>query len=84
MLDPVIVGRVIRRFRERTDHSQEVISELAGIGRSHLSAIERGERRPTLDTFVKISQALGVGPGVIMNDIMLEMEEEENEKNKTY
>lgn len=51
MLDAVIVGRVIQQFREERGVSQEVMSGLAGIGRTHLSAIERGERRPTMDTF---------------------------------
>ena len=45
MLDAVIVGRVIQQFREERGVSQEVMSGLAGIGRTHLSAIERGERR---------------------------------------
>jgi DNA-binding XRE family transcriptional regulator len=46
--------------------SQELTSGLAGIGRTHLSAIERGERKPTLDTFFKIADALNVRPSVLM------------------
>lgn len=60
MLDAVIVGRVIQQFREERGVSQEVMSGLAGIGRTHLSAIERGERRPTMDTFFKICEAMNV------------------------
>lgn len=51
MLDAVLVGRVIQRFREQKNQSQELVSGFAGIGRTHLSAIERGERKPTLETF---------------------------------
>ena len=51
MLDAVVVGNVIQQEREEKGLSQEVVSGFAGIGRTHLSAIERGERRPTLDTF---------------------------------
>ena len=58
MLDAFIVGKVIQEYRERKGISQEVLSGLADIGRTHLSAIERGERRPTLETFFRISQAL--------------------------
>ena len=36
MLDPVIVGRAIQEFRERKGLSQEVVSGLADIGRTHL------------------------------------------------
>lgn len=66
MLDAVIVGRVIQHFRESQGKSQELISGLAGIGRTHLSAIERGERKPTLDTFCKISYALGMKPSILL------------------
>lgn len=53
MLDAVVVGNVIQQEREEKGLSQEVVSGFAGIGRTHLSAIERGERRPTLDTFLR-------------------------------
>ena len=52
MLNAVIVGRVIQQFREKKKMSQELLSGLAGIGRTHLSAIERGERKPTLRPFI--------------------------------
>lgn len=74
MLDAVVVGRVIQRFREGKKQSQELVSGLAGIGRTHLSAIERGERKPTLETFFKISEALGVRPSVLMSAIEEELE----------
>ena len=69
MLNTYIVGDVIRRFREERNKSQELVSGLAGIGRTHLSAIERGERRPTLDTFFRIAYALGIKPSVLMQTI---------------
>ena len=74
MLDAVVVGRVIQRFREGKKQSQELVSGLAGIGRTHLSAIERGERKPTIETFFKISEALGVRPSVLMAAIEEELE----------
>lgn len=79
MLDAVIVGRIIQRFREQKKQSQELVSGLAGIGRTHLSAIERGERKPTLETFFKICEALNVRPNVVMAAI-----EEEIYKYRTY
>ena len=69
-LDPVIVGEAISRFRKSKRISQEVLSGLANIGRTHLSAIERGERKPTLETLYRISCALGVN----MSDIVIEIE----------
>ena len=74
MLDSVIVGQVIQRFREQKKQSQELVSGFAGIGRTHLSAIERGERKPTLETFFKIADALEVKPSVLMAAIEEEID----------
>ncbi len=69
-LDPIIVGKAIAYFRNTKKLSQEVLSGLADIGRTHLSAIERGERKPTLETLYRISCALEVN----MSDIVIEIE----------
>lgn len=66
MLDAVVVGRVIQDLREKKGLSQEVVSGLAGIGRTHLSAVERGERKPTMETFYRISDALQIRPSELM------------------
>ena len=76
MLDSVIVGRVIQRVREEKKQSQELVSGLAGIGRTHLSAIERGERKPTLETFYRIARAMGMKPSALLMAIESENEED--------
>ena len=68
-LDPIIVGKTIAKFRNNKKLSQEVLSGLADIGRTHLSAIERGERKPTLETLYRISCALDVKMSDIVKDI---------------
>lgn len=73
MLDAKIVGRVLQRIRENKGRSQELVSGFAGIGRTHLSAIERGERKPTLETFFKIAEALEMRPSEIMVEIEKEL-----------
>ena len=73
MLDAVVVGRVIQDYRERKGLSQEVVSGLADLGRTHLSAIERGVRKPTLETFFKLSEAMDVKPSVLMQRIEQEI-----------
>lgn len=71
-LNPIAVGTVIAKFRERKGMTQEVLSGLSDIGRTHLSAIERGERKPTLETLYRISCALNVK----MSEITIAIEEE--------
>ena len=69
LLDASLVGRVIQDYRESKGLSQKVVSGLADIGRTHLSAIERGARKPTLETFFRISEALGIRPSELMRMI---------------
>lgn len=69
MLDPIIVGNVIQQVREKKGVSQEVVSGLADIGRTHLSAIERGARKPTLETFFRIADAMGIKASALMKQI---------------
>ena len=73
VVDAIAVGNVIQRMREKKKLSQEVLSGLAGIGRTHLSAIERGERKPTLETFFKLSYALEIKPSALMAEIEKEL-----------
>lgn len=68
-LDPRIVGEVIAKCRKEKGISQEVLSGLADIGRTHLSAIERGERKPTLETLYRISCALDIKMSAVVKRI---------------
>ena len=69
MLNPVTVGKVLQKCREEKGMSQELVSGLAGIGRTHLSAIERGIRKPTLETFYRISEAMDVRPSTLLKAV---------------
>ncbi len=46
MVDAGLIGEVIRNFRRSKGLSQEVLSGLAGLNRTHYSKIERGLRPP--------------------------------------
>jgi transcriptional regulator with XRE-family HTH domain len=74
MLDAIVVGKVLQKYRESKGLSQEVVSGLADIGRTHLSAIERGVRKPTLDTFFKLSVAMDIKPSELMKLIEEELD----------
>ena len=52
-LDPQLVGEVIAARRKKKGVSQEVLSGLADIGRTHLSASERGERKPMARRYMR-------------------------------
>ena len=69
MVKPEIVGHVLTEYRERKGLTQDVLSGLAGLDRTHYSKLERGLRSPTLDTLFKIGHALDVPPQIILKSI---------------
>ncbi len=75
MVNAVTVGKVIQKLRKSKGMSQEVLSGLAGLDRTHYSKIERGLRSPTIDTLFKISQALDIPPHDLIKEIEAAIEE---------
>jgi transcriptional regulator with XRE-family HTH domain len=57
-----VFGERIRALRQNRGLSQERLAELAGIHRTYLSSLERGERNVSLDNIYAIAEALGVSP----------------------
>lgn len=53
-----IAGQVIGKLRTERGMSQEVLSGLAGIARSHLSMIENGSKTANVETLWRIASAL--------------------------
>lgn len=62
-------GRRVRACRKRTDLSQERLGELAGLHRTYIGHVERGEVNPSLHNIVRLAVALGVNPGDLVKDL---------------
>lgn len=60
--DRMAAGRVIRRLRMERKQSQELLSGLAGIARSHLAMIETGAKQPNFETIWRIANVLHLPP----------------------
>lgn len=52
------LGRAIRSHRLQAGLSQEALADAAGIDRSHMGEIERGERNVSLVNVEKVANAL--------------------------
>lgn len=48
----------LRRLREMKKISQEHLADLAGLHRTYVSSVERGERNITVDSMEKLAEAL--------------------------
>ncbi len=59
-------GIVISRLRVQKGLTQERMSGLAGIARSHLVALENGEKTVRLDTLWRIADALEITPSELI------------------
>ena len=70
-----VSGRVIRALRAREGLSQEVLSGLAGIARSHLAMIEGGMKNASVDTLWRIADALGLRLSELIRMVEEEMGE---------
>ena len=57
-----IVGNNINKYRKNLNISQEELAEKAGLHRTYIGGIERGERNITLDSLQVIATALNVAP----------------------
>ena len=56
------LGAAVRARRKAMQMSQESLADLAGIDRSHMGRIERGERKVTILNLARIAAALEVSP----------------------
>ena len=56
-------GRGLRELRRKANLSQEELGDLAGLDRSYIGGVERGERNVSLVNIHKIASALGMNPG---------------------
>ena len=55
-------GRKVREIRKEQGLSQEALAARAGLDRSYMGHIERGEKNVTLTKMYQIADALGVSP----------------------
>ncbi len=57
-----LVGRNVRRLRQRRGLSQERFAEISGLSQQYISGLEQGRRNPTVVTMYELATALSVDP----------------------
>ena len=59
-------GAAVRALRMERGIAQESLANLAGVERSHMGKVERGEHMPTLAIIFKIAGALDCSTAVLL------------------
>ena len=54
------LGEVVREQRQELGLSQEALADLAGLDRSYMGGVERGEHNIAFINLLKVSKALGL------------------------
>ena len=64
------IGKKIRFYRESKKWTQEVFAEKIGLSLTYVGMIERGEKIPKLETFIRIANTLNVSADVLLSDVL--------------
>jgi transcriptional regulator with XRE-family HTH domain len=56
----------LRRERQVRGWSQEALAHIAGLHRTYIGSIERGERNVSIDNIERLARALGIEPADLM------------------
>lgn len=65
-----LVGMRIRELRLAKGISQEALADEAGVHRTYMGSVERGERNISLENIVRIAKALRVRPHELLKNIL--------------
>ncbi|MCC0697246.1 helix-turn-helix domain-containing protein [Clostridioides sp. ES-S-0048-02] len=75
MLEPnkieIIIGNRIRNYRKRLGYSQDMLAEKADLYPAYIGQIERGEKRASLHSILKIANALEMPLEILFENIIL-------------
>lgn len=64
------IGKNIRKYRLMKKYRQEDLAERAGLTTNYIGMVERGEKIPSLETFIKILNALEVSSDMVLADVL--------------
>ena len=66
----VHIGKVFQENRLKNNMTQNEVSELTGLEPRHISQLERGFTKGSIDTLLKLCNAYKITPDVILYDLL--------------
>lgn len=73
-----VFGQNVRRIRRTRGYSQEELAERAGLHRTYVGSIERGERNVSLYNIVLLARALDVPASELFSGIDTQVSSDES------
>lgn len=64
------IGNICKQYRQRNNLTQNQVAELTGLEPRHISQIERGLSKGSIDTLLKLCNAYKITPDIILYDLL--------------
>ena len=64
------IGKNIRKYRTSKGMRQEDLAEKTGLTAVYIGMLERGEKLPSLETFINIANALEISSDVLLCEVL--------------
>lgn len=69
-MDYRTIGANLRKIRVQKKLRQEDVAERANLSVNYVGAVERGERLPSLETFIALLNATGASADIVLSDVL--------------
>ena len=64
------IGQNIKKYRVAKKMRQEGLAELCGLSSNYIGMLERGEKLPSIEAFIRILNALEVSADLVLIDVL--------------
>ncbi|WP_050181287.1 helix-turn-helix domain-containing protein [Domibacillus robiginosus] len=62
-------GLILKKYRNQSGLSQEALAFKSGLDRTYISLLERGKRKPTINTIFSIAIILNERPSKLIKEL---------------
>ena len=66
------IGKVFQEYRLKNNLTQNQVAESTGLEPRHISQIERGLSKGSIDTLIKLCNVYNITPDVVLYDLLSE------------
>ena len=64
------IGKIFQEYRLKNNMTQNDVSDITGLEPRHISQLERGFTKGSIDTLLKLCNAYKITPDVILYDLL--------------